>query len=152
MPNLTLRTTHEAVVSTMLGALTGEKDAAVTNFAAQLWALRDRMSVGDLVVMPLKSAPQIAIERITGDYTLRDDADPLLSQVRPAARLVWHIARTTVKQDRLFSLGPFLAVCDSKRNDAVTRPTVLSQGKPDPGAGAVLPIVAKDAVGSGEAP
>ncbi|WP_170154852.1 hypothetical protein [Lentzea atacamensis] len=50
--------------------------AVVRDFAAQLWALRDRMSVGDLVVMPLKPESQLAIGRIAGGYRNLDSEDP----------------------------------------------------------------------------
>lgn len=53
------------------------------NFAAQLWALRDRVQVGDYVVMPLKGTPHLAIGKAKGRYEHRADVDPALRRGRP---------------------------------------------------------------------
>ena len=41
-------------------------DGKIANFAGQLWALRSRVRLGDVVVLPLKKTSQIALGVVTG--------------------------------------------------------------------------------------
>ncbi|MFD0921799.1 restriction endonuclease [Saccharopolyspora rosea] len=110
-------------------------DGKLKNLAAQLWALRGRMDVGDLVVMPLKSGPQIAIGRITGEYTYREEeADLERRHVRPVQWLIDDVPRTAIGQDLLHSLGAFTTICEVSRNDAAWRLDRIRTTKRDPGA------------------
>jgi len=104
------------------------------NFAAQLWALRGRIEVGDLVVMPLKLSKQIAIGRcISGyQYFAHEDSDK-----RHTVGVRWtrtDIPRSAFKQDLLFSLGAFMTICKIDRNDAEQRLAIIAEGTLDPGA------------------
>jgi len=126
--------TREDVAARVAGGFPGAADGKLQNFTAQLWALRARISKGDLVVMPLKNTPQLAIGRITGDYEYRQEADPTLRHVRPVDWLVTDLPRTAVKQDLLYTLGAFLTICEVKRNDAAYRLEKLAQTGVDPGA------------------
>lgn len=132
--DLTPATTREAVAELVADGFPAAGDGKLQNFTAQLWALRDRVNVGDLVVMPLKNAPVLAIGRISGAYQYRDDPDPALRHVRPVEWLATDIPRTAVKQDLLYSLGAFLTICEVKRNDAAHRIGVLADKGADPGA------------------
>lgn len=121
----------EAVVAGMPEA----QEATARNVTAQLWALRGRIEVGDLVVMPLKNSPHLAIGRITGDYRFdAAESDPAKRHRRPVEWVVTDVPRTLVKQDLLYSLGAFSTVCEMSRNDAARRLGELMAGKPDPGA------------------
>jgi len=51
--------TRELVQQAVAAAYSGAKDGTVRNFAAQLWAPRGRLNVGDHVVMPLKNSPYL---------------------------------------------------------------------------------------------
>ena len=132
--DMTHATTRDAVAELVLAAYPSEKEAAIPNITGQLWALRERMNVGDLVVMPLKNSPVLAIGRISGEYQYRQDPDPALGHVRPVRWLATDIPRTAVKQDLLYSLGAFLTICEVKRNDAVHRIAALASNGSDPGA------------------
>jgi restriction system protein len=108
---------------------------SVGNFAAQLWALAGRMSIGDLVVLPLKTTSQIAVGTITGDYEYRStDEDPEKRHVRPVKWQRTDVPRSAFKQDLLSSLGAFSTYCQLSRNEAVPRlQTIVSTGS-DPGS------------------
>lgn len=102
MADLSGAVTREAVFDAVLTA----KDRAAQNFTAQLWELRGRIGVGDLVVMPLKTSPHIAIGRVAGDYRYLDaEPEPGRRHLRPVQWLVTYLPRTVIKQDLLYSLG-----------------------------------------------
>lgn len=132
--DLTAATSREAVAARVAAGFPGAADGKIQNFTAQLWALRERIAVGDLIVMPLKNTPRLAIGRITGPYEYRADPDPSLRHVRPVQWLVTDVPRTAVKQDLLYTLGAFLTICEVKRNDAAYRIERLAQTGADPGA------------------
>jgi restriction system protein len=60
--------TREDIRKTVELAFPGETVAKRANTTGQLRALRSEMQVGDLVVLPSKATPTLAIGRITGDY------------------------------------------------------------------------------------
>lgn len=132
--DLSSAATRAAELELVAAAHHGESDGKIQNFAAQLWALRDRMEKGDLVVMPLKNAPKVAIGRITGDYCYLEDPDPDKRHVREVEWLRTDVPRTAIHQDLLYSLGAFLTICEIRRNDAAYRLEVIAKGKTDPGA------------------
>jgi restriction system protein len=51
------------------------KPGAIAGTVGQLWAFAHRITEGDLVVMPLKHRPAVAIGRITGPYSYRPEPD-----------------------------------------------------------------------------
>lgn len=134
--------TREDVQEAAAAAYPHAKPTAVRNFAAQLWALRGRMSKDDLIVMPLKLSPHIAIGKISGDYAyLADELDPSRRHVRPVEWFVTDVPRSVIKQDLLYSLGAFTTVCQISRNDAEARLNAILTTGTDPGSrlGAAAP-------------
>lgn len=105
----------------------------VSNWTGQLSAFLHGFQVGDLVVLPLKTRPMIAIGRITGDYAYRTDLDVDARHTRPVSWLRKDVPRTAVGQDLLYSLGAFLTVCRIARHDAAHRLAELAQTGVDPG-------------------
>ncbi len=103
------------------------------NHLAQLWMFRDTMSVGDLVVLPLKNTPTVAIGRVTGPYAYRSNLPDSARHTRPVEWLRTDIPRTAIGQDLLHTLGAFLTVCEIKRNDGAQRISVLAATGQDPG-------------------
>ena len=118
---------------------------AVSNNAAQLWAFVGRIKKSDLVVLPLKTRPEVAIGRVTGDYQFRDGR-----HVRQVEWLSDDIPRSNFGQDLMYSFGAYMTVCQIQRNDAEQRVTaILSRGSdPNLGDGA-HPV---DPTGGGENP
>ena len=79
------------------------------------------MQVGDLVALPLKSAPAVAFGKLNGGYRYVADA---ISAIRHQRSVEWisdGIPRDAIDQDLLYSLGAFLTVCRISRNDAERR-------------------------------
>ena len=112
---------REDVRLQIASSLPNSKPRKVTNFASQLWALKSRIQINDLVVMPLKSSKAIAIGKCTGTYQYRDDTDP---SRRHAIGVKWQridVPRSVIKQDLLYSLGAFMTICEVERNDAAWR-------------------------------
>lgn len=110
-----------------------ESAATITNWAHQLWRFVHAMQVGDLVVMPRKSTPVIAIGRITGDYTYRADEREGLQHSRSVEWLDQAVERAAVKGDLRDSMGSLLTVSELSRRDAVNRVLALAETGEDPG-------------------
>ena len=134
VPNLTEATTREEVKKLVSDVRQGAKAGQVANMAGQLWALRARVKPGDLVVLPLKKTPQIAVGTVTNGYGYKEDQD---SVKRHCIRVDWKradVPRTAVRQDLLYSLGAFMTVCQIKRNDGAWRLRQILHTGTDPGA------------------
>lgn len=139
VPDLSGSQSLDDVRRLVAAAYTDASTNAVSNFAAQLWALRGRMAVGDYVVLPLKATSQVAIGRITGEYEYRDDdPDPEKWHVRRVEWLRTDVPRSVIKQDLLYSLGAFLTYCQVSRNEAAARIAAIAATGVDPGTKVAL--------------
>jgi restriction system protein len=140
IPDISQCTSLDDVRDLVAAALPNDKPQAHTNYAAQLWTLKDRMSDGDLVVLPRKGSAQLAIGRVIGPYNYRSsEADPARRHTRPVEWLRIDVPRSAVKQDLLYSLGAFMTYCEVSRNEAARRIAVLAGGGTDPGTTGVFP-------------
>jgi hypothetical protein len=107
VPDLSNSTTREQVAQIVIDAYPGGS-ALTANYTGtgQLWALRNRIKPGDLLVIPMKTTKQITVGRVTGGYEyLSSEDDP---NCRHVVRVKWQrtdVPRTTIKQDLLFTLG-----------------------------------------------
>lgn len=98
--------TREKVLEKVEAGIPGQKIGATRNFAAQLWALRGRMEIGDLVVMPLKRAAAVALGTIEGPYQYDSgEPDPERRHFRRVSWKSVDVARSLFRQDLLYSLG-----------------------------------------------
>ena len=133
-PDLRPSSSRKELLQLVTSTLPNIKEGAIANYAGQLWALRSRIQVGDLMVLPLKTTKQLAFGRVTGAYQYRaDEPDPNLRHVIPVQWLSTDVARSSVKQDLLFTLGSALTVFAPSKNHAVARlEAILAEGK-DPG-------------------
>jgi restriction system protein len=106
----------------------------VDNYSRQLWAFRETIREGDVVVLPLKTSPgQIALGRVTGAYRYVK-VGGALRHTRPVKWTHPDLPRSTFEQDLLYSFGAFLTVCRIRRNNAEHRVLQVLAGKGDPGA------------------
>lgn len=133
--DLTSVTSRDAMKALALKALPGAKEASAFNYAAQAWAFRGRIEVGDLVVVPLKNSPHVAIGRIAGDYQYTAEGLGDVHHTRSVRWLRTDIPRTVIGKDLLYSIGAFSTVVQVQRNDAAHRLGVLaaSDDAVDPG-------------------
>lgn len=144
--------TRDDLTAALRAAYPNDSPKRLLNWQAQLWAFVHSIATDDLVVLPLKGNPAVAIGRVTGDYEYRRD---LPSDARHTRRVQWQttdLPRTAIHQDLLYSLGAFLTVCEVKRHDAVKRLTELAQHGKDLGwSGSAVPL-ATTSGGSTETP
>ncbi|MED4061107.1 restriction endonuclease [Priestia megaterium] len=98
-----------------------QKPKAITNKANQVWRFKNEIEIGDLVVLPLKQEPCIAVGEVISDYEFTENLGPDIIHTR---RVIWFtkdMPRTNLNQDLLYSLGAFMTVCRIQRNDAEIR-------------------------------
>jgi restriction system protein len=120
---------RDAILSKIAEAFPDDKPKTQLNFAAQLNQFCNVMQVGDIVVVPLKTAPQIAVGRIAGVYTNSPEGRP----ARPVRWLKPDLPRDLFRQDLLYSFGAFMTVCEVRRNDALHRVEAILKTGRDPG-------------------
>lgn len=101
----------------------------VANHVGQLWAFRERIEVGDLMVLPLKTRSAIAIGRVKGPYQYRADHPEDAHHTRPVEWMATDIPRSAFDQDILYSLGAFMTVCQIERNRAEERIQAVLEGR-----------------------
>jgi restriction system protein len=111
-----------------------QKNGTLQNWSVQLNQFARSIADGDLVVVPLKTAPQLAFGRFKGGYVHTSDN-------RPARNVEWlrtDVPRSALKQDLLYSLGATQTVCEISRNDALRRVEALLATGRDPGPNGAL--------------
>lgn len=133
IPDMTPYTTREEIGQLAVDVYKGRTDMAIANSAGQLWALRARIELGDLMVLPLKTTRQIALGWVTGPYEYREDVDPARRHVIPVDWKRLDLPRSAVKQDLLFTLGSAMSVFSPSKNNAAVRLESLLSSGVDPG-------------------
>ena len=145
-------TSREDIMELIRDGRPDAADAQIKSWAAQLYAIAHRIIKGNLIAMPLKNSPQIAIGKVTGSYQYRTD----LGEINHTVPVEWireDIPRTAFGQDLLYSLGSARTVCQIKRNNAEERVREIAKGSKDP-----IPFVSdkgkeiSDDVDNGEEP
>lgn len=126
--------TREAIAKELAAVWPDAGVNTIRNFAAQLNQFVNTMQVDDLVVLPRKLAPQVAIGRIAGPY--RHDARS--GPVRPVAWQRTDVPRQVFGKDLLHSFGAFLTICEISRHEAVARIEAILERGTDPGPSALV--------------
>lgn len=112
--------TREDLQNAMTSLYPEAKAKAILNWASQVHPFAHRMAKGDLVVLPLKTQPAIAIGEITGPYHHASEGPNPYYHWRPVKWLA-EVPRDHFGQDLLYSFGAFLTICQIKRNNAEAR-------------------------------
>src|SRR5213593_1782377 len=73
VPDLRQTASREGIAEILRQTYPQDSEAAIRNFTGQLYAFVHRMHEGDLVAMPLKSQPQIALGQVASPYEYRRD-------------------------------------------------------------------------------
>jgi restriction system protein len=123
------RKSREAIQKIVGEVYAQETAGARTNFVSQLWALRGRITVGDLLAMPMKTTREIAIGRVTSPYAYLAEND---AGYRHVVGVEWlrQVPRSALKQDLLYTLGSALTIFSPSRNNAAARlEAVLTTGE-----------------------
>lgn len=115
---------REALLEELERRYPGEKKKTLLNWRGQLWPFLREAKAGDLIAMPLKIRPTIALGEIDGPYEYRPDLPP---DARHTRRVKWikELPRGVFDQDLRYSLGAFLTFCRIQRNQAEERVRAL---------------------------
>jgi restriction system protein len=104
------------------------KPSARACWAGQIGAFCFGIQFGDLVALPLRSAPAVAVGRVTGEYRYAPDAVAAVRHQRPVQWIAEDIPRDRLDQDLLFALGARVSVGEIGRGDAELRVEKLLAG------------------------
>ena len=133
-------------------AYPGDGPARWADFTGQLWAFRDAIRPGDLVIMPLKTKPgYLQFGRVIGGYAYdAAEAGRHRSHSLPVEWLGEPVSKAVVQQDLVFTLNGTLTVFQPSRNDAAARLEAIAADRHDPGFDGV-PAALSAAVAPAEA-
>jgi len=132
VPDLSRFPTREDLKEEFRKLRPGASPNKVSNEVGQLWAFSHDMKPGDIVVVPLKSAPAVAAGTIDGHYEYRTDFGEDMPHIRMVAWKDKSIPRSRFGQDLLYTFGSFMTVSTATRNDAEKRIRGILDGRPDP--------------------
>ncbi len=128
---------REALLEALKAAYPEHELQRLRNWAGQLWAFSHRIQVGDWVALPLKGRSAVAFGEVVGPYEYRPDNPEDARHIRPVKWINTDVARSSIDQDILYSLGAFMTVCQIQRNDAEARLKALVSGGRYDGPGLV---------------
>lgn len=132
--DLTNLHTREAIRQRVDEVFSGDHPGRQAIFAGQLWAFRDTIREGDLILLPLKSQPgHIAFGRCTGPYAFDPEAEPHRRHYRPVQWQEDTVPRSALQGDLLAMINASLTVFSPSRNDAARRLEVIAKTGIDPG-------------------
>jgi restriction system protein len=121
IPDLSNVESKQALAAVCEHAEPGWSAKTRSNYVGQLWSLRERMGNGELVALPLKTSGTVAIGRINGPYSYRDDLGSDFKHTRSIEWLAAEVERDAFDQDLLYSFGAFLTVGRVQRDNAEQR-------------------------------
>jgi restriction system protein len=133
VPSLQSANSREDVRTLVERVYPGESPCRVANWTGQLWAVRNSIKPGDLVVMPMKTTKALAIGNVTSSYHHRDETAP----IRHTIGVDWvpdDVPRSAIKDDLLFTLGAIMTIFKGSRNEAEARFRTVLQTGVDPGS------------------
>ncbi len=134
VPDLTHAASHDAVAALVRSAFPEATTGTLNTQVGQVWAMRSRIAVGDLMVMPMKTTQRIAFGIVSGGYHyLADEPDSTRRHVLDVEWKRQDVLRGAVKQDLLYTLGSALSVFSPSKNDAVRRLQAILDTGVDPG-------------------
>lgn len=123
---------REAIEKVVTNALPDEaKKMRLAIWTGQLTMFRHSMAEGDLVIMPRKRSPQVAIGKVTGPY--RYFLGALGSHTRKVDWLKNDVPRQVFAEDLRYSFGSAMTICRIARNNAVERVIAVVKLGSDPG-------------------
>lgn len=126
--------TRESIRQRVDEIFAGDHPGRQAIFAGQLWAFRDTIQKGDLVLLPLKSQPgRIAFGRCDGPYAFDPTADPHRRHYRPVLWVSETVPRSALQGDLLAMVNASLTVFNPSRNNAMRRLEAIVATGIDPG-------------------
>ena len=110
------------------------REGTISSYTSQLWRMRTDVRLGDLVVMPRKGAPEIALGSVSREYWYDNAAN--VGWGRHVVSVDWRrtdVPRSALNQDLVGSLSAQMTICSITRNDASWRIQQLLTTGRDPG-------------------
>lgn len=104
-------------------------EVRVSSWADQLWAFRELIEVGDLVVLPLQRQAAIAVGRISGPYVYRPDLPDDCCHTRATSWMSSGIGRSKFDQDLLYAMHVIGTVFRVSADKAEERIAAMVGGK-----------------------
>jgi restriction system protein len=139
--DLSVCSSREAVRQLVDQAYPGDRPQRLAVYTGQLWAFRQGVQPGDLVVMPLKTKPgYLAFGRATGGYAY-DSSAP--SDRRHFLTVEWQtepLSRAVLKDDLLAMVNGAMTVFSPSRNNSAERLEAVAAGGVDPGLGGAASV------------
>lgn len=105
------------------------KPNAIRAWAGQLWNFRERIQIGELVILPLKTRSAIAVGTVKGKYKYRPNLPVDARHTREVKWLRDDIPRSAFDQDLLYSFGAYLTVGQVRRDNAEERIKAVLEGR-----------------------
>lgn len=133
--DLTSCTTREDVRALVAEAYPADSPGKQANSTGQLWAFRDSIKSGDLVVMPSKLQPgYLRLGRCTGPFRyVSAELDKSRRKQLPVDWATELVSRSAIKDDLLNSLGAISTLFNPTRNNAAARLEQVAKTGVDPG-------------------
>lgn len=137
VPDLSSLTSREDVRGIVDGLYPAASPQMRANTTGQLWAFRNSIAVGDLVVMPMKTRPgMLAFGRCTGPYGYDADAPGVPRHYLPVQWQPGTVSRDVLQPDLLAMVNGAMTVFSVSRNDGAQRLRAVADHGADPGFGA----------------
>ncbi len=116
-------------------------ERTISSFTSQLWRMRTDVRLGDLVVMPRKGVPEIALGSVTREYWYDEASD--VAWGRHVVSVDWkrtEVPKAALNQDLQRSLGSQQTIFTLARDDAPWRLQQLLETGEDPGPRSALDL------------
>ena len=113
------------------GPLQSEKGATISFWAREIWAFKDSIKRGDLIVLPLKTSRTIAIGEMVGGYKYRPEAQEGAGHVREVKWINTEVPRDSLDKDLLDSVNAPPTIYQSKAENAEKRFRAIAFGAGD---------------------
>ncbi len=131
LDDLTPAQTRDDIEVLVRSSHTGDREGQITSYTNQVWAFRGLINTGDLVVMPRKGKPLVAIGEISGGYQYRPE-HPGLVQTRPVQWINKEVPRNLLDKDLQNSINAQMTVSQPRANDAEYRLRIIAVDGLDP--------------------
>ncbi len=113
--------TFESVRNFLLEKMKNENKRKIGNNAGQINAFVNRMKIDDIIALPFKKKPYIAIGKICSDYKFDKTLSWDFQHYRDVEWINTEVPRSAFESDLLYSLGSAMTICGIERNDAENR-------------------------------
>lgn len=131
--DMTSTDTRDKIRAVVETAFPNSPTGRIANFTGQLWAVRDSIKPGDLVVLPLKTK-KIAIGVCTKGYEYRaDQPDPGCRHTITVDWKTTDVSRAAIKDDLLNTINGAMTIFQASKNNAEARLRKVMETGVDPG-------------------